>query len=419
MSLAEGVAARIAYKFYSSAAIVAGTAAVSSSDPGASSAQVLRRVSSTLALSKDTYQSNEIRSDRQIGDFRHGVKRVQGNISGELSPLTYEQLFEASMRGTWAAAVTASQSDFTSVSAVNSTSKFIFTGGNPATKGYRVGMGIRFSNLSDADNNSKNFIILAMGGSNNRELTVYPAPDDMTADSAFTLTSVGRSLIIPASSHVSRKIAVEIYNEDVDIARLFTEMRVGGFNLQLPPTGIGTIDFDFMGRDMESYTAGSAPFFTSPTAATTTGLVAAVNGLLRVSGETVAVVTGLNIQHQPQLSGDPVVGSNLLPEIFVGRHNITGQMTAFFEDADLIDDFRNETEIEILAYLTTTSAVDSPAMTFFLPRVKLGGADLQTQGEGGQTITLPFQALKYEAVAAATGGTENTTLQIWDSEVTA
>lgn len=418
MALAEGVAARIAYKFYSSAVIVPGTAAVSSSDPGASSAQVLRRVSSSLALTKATYQSEEIRADRQIGDFRHGPRRAAGNVSGELSPLTYEELFEAAMRGTWAAAVTASQSDFTSVSADNTSSKFTFAAGNPVTKGYRVGMGVRFTNLSDSDNNAKNFIILAFGGSNNREVTVYPAPDTMTADSAFTMTSVGRSLIIPASSHVSRKLAVEIYNEDVDIARLFTELRAGPFNLQVPATGISTIDFEFLGRDMEIYTAGSAPFFTSPTAATTTGLMTSVNGLLRISGETVAVVTGANVNHQPQLTAPDVVGSNIPPEIFVGRHNITGQITALFEDADLIDDFKNETEIELMLYLTTTSAVNSPAMTFYLPRIKLGGADLATQGEAEQTITLPFQALKYEAVAAATGGTENTTLQIWDSEVT-
>lgn len=418
MSLAEGVSARVAYKFYSSSAIVAGTAAVSATDPAATGGQILRRVASTLALSKDTYQSAEIRSDRQIGDFRHGVKRVAGNISGELSPLTYEQMFEASMRGTWAAAITASQSDFTSVSADNALATFTFSAGNPVTKGLRVGMGIRFSDLSDADNNSTNFIILGFSGTENRVLTVHPAPDTMTADSAFTLTTVGRSLIIPASSHVSRKVAVEIYNEDVDIARLFTEMRVGGFNVQLPASGMSTVEFDFMGRDMEIYTSGDAPFFTSPTAATSTGIMAAVNGLLRVSGETVAVITGLNIQHQMQLSGDPVVGSNLLPEIFAGRSVVTGQMTAFFEDADLINDFKNETEIEILAYLTTTSADASPAMTFFLPRVKLGGADLQTTGESGQSITLPFQALKYET-AVATAGIENTTLQIWDSEVVA
>lgn len=416
MSLAEGVSARIAYKAHSTGVITPGSEPVLSVDPAATGGQILRRVSSTLSLSKDTYQSNEIRSDRQIADYRHGTKRVQGNISGELSPLTYADLLQAASRGTWAAAVTASQSDFTSVTADNSTSKFSFSAGNPVTKGFRVGMIIRFASLSDADNDAKNFVIIGFGGTQNREVTVYPAPDTMTADSGFTVASIGKSLIVPSSGFVSRKFLFEIWNQDVDVARLFSECRIGGFNMQLPPTGMSTIDFDVMGRNMSVVSAGSAPFFSAPAAETTTGLLAAVNGLLRVSGETVAVVTGLNIQMQLGPTGDPVVGSDLVPEIFLGRANVTGQMTAFFDDGDLIGDFINESEIEVLAYLTTSSGIAPQAMSIYLPRIKLGGADLQTQGEAGQAITLPFQALKYQT-SVATAGIENTTIQICDTEV--
>lgn len=415
MPLAEGVSARIAYKFYASGTITPGVEPAAATDPGASGAQILRRVASTLALSKDTYQSGEIRSDRQIGDFRHGTRRAQGNISGELSPATYADFFEAAMRGTWSvAAIALDETDLTSVAADNATSKFTFGGGDPVSDGLRVGMVIRFTNLSEADNNSVNYVILGFGGTSNREVTVYPAPTDMTADSEFDVTSVGRQLIVPSSGHVSRKVGVEIWNEDVDIARLFTECRVGGFNMQLPATGMSTVEFDMLGRNMQIYESTAAPFFTSPTAATTTGLLAAVNGLLRIGGSTVAVVTGANIQLQLSPSGDPVVGSDLLPEIFLGRANVTGQLTAFFDQPDLIEDFINETEIELLTYLTTSSAAATPAMTAYLPRIKLGGADLQTQGEGGQSITLPFQALKYEGSGA---GIEQTTIQICDTEV--
>lgn len=416
MALAEGVSARIAYKVHSTGVITPGVEPDFATDPGASGGQILRRVSSTLALSKDTYQSNEIRGDRQIVDFRHGVKRVQGNISGELSPLTYADFFEAAFRGTWAAAVTGDETDFTSVAADNATSKFTFAGGNPVTEGFRVGHIMRFSNLSEAANNATNYLILGFGGTSNREVTVYPAPTTMSADTAFGVASIGKRLVNPSSSFVSRKYAIEIWNQDVDIARLFTECRAGGFNAQLPASGIGTVDFDFMGRNMTMYESGAAPFFSAPAAETTTGVTAAVNGLLRASGQTIAVITGLNIQMQLSASADPVVGSNLVPEIFLGRANVSGQLTAFFENADLINDFVNESEIELLAYLTTTSAVNTPALTFYMPRVKLGGADLQTQGESGQSLTIPYQALKSTAVEASTG-IASTTLQICDTEL--
>lgn len=415
MSLAEGVQARVAYKAYSTGVITSGTQPTSSSDPAATGGQTLRRVSSSLKLAKDTYQSNEVRDDRQIFDYRHGVKRVTGGISGEFSPGTYWDFLEAALRATAAAAVSASQSDFTSVSADNSTSKFTFAAGNPVTKGFRVGDIIRFSNLADTDNNSKNFVITAFGGTQNRELTVYPAPDTMSADSAFTVAAAGQSLYMPSSSFVSRKFAIEHYFADIDIARLFTECRIEGFNVQLPASGLSTIDFTMMGRDMEVYTAGSAPFFTSPAAATTTGIFAAVNGLLRVEGSTVGLVTGLNIQMALQASSDPVVGQNFVPEVFLGRANVTGQATVMLEDATFINYFKNETEVDILAYLTSNSDANSPACSIHLPRVKFGDADVPLQGEGGQVITMPFQALKGTDTTASTG-IEQTTIRITDTE---
>lgn len=413
MSLSEGVQARVAYKAYATGVISSNSQPTSSSDPGAASAQILRRVSASLKLAKDTYQSEEIRTDRQIADFRHGTMRVTGSVSGEFSPATYWDFLEAAMRGTDAAAVSADQTDLTSVSADNSTAKFTAAGGNPVTLGFRVGDIIRFSSLADTDNNDKNFLILSFGGASNREITVYPAPDTMSADTSFSLTTVGRTAYVPSSSHVQRKFGIEVYHEDVDVARLFTECRIAGFNIQLPATGMATIEFPVMGRDMEVYEDSNAPFFTSPTAATTTGIFAAVNGAIYVNGTRLGVVTGLNIQCELSPASDAVVGQNFVPEVFLGRTNVTGQLTAFFENADLINNFLDEDEVSVLVYLTTTSAVNSPAVSIYLPRIKFGDADQPVSGEGGQVLTLPFQALLYQGAGA---GIVATTIRICDTQ---
>lgn len=67
----------------------------------AASGQKLRRVSSTLALTKDAITSNEVRPDQQIFDMRHGAKRVAGAISGELSRTSYDDFIAAALRSTW------------------------------------------------------------------------------------------------------------------------------------------------------------------------------------------------------------------------------------------------------------------------------------------------------------------------------
>ncbi len=419
MSLAEGVSGSIVYKAYSTGVITANTLPTSTVDPAVGSAQVLRRVSSSLKLAKDTYQSNEVRSDRQIADFRHGVKRVTGAISGEYSPATYFAFQEAALRATKTSTITQTQATLTSV-AFDSTTGITFAAGTPVTAGLRIGDIIRFTGLTVGGglNNATNFLITAFSGSSNRVLAVYPAPTTATADTTFSCTSngtTGKAVFMPASTFVSRKFGVEVNNSDVDISRLFTECRVGGVNWKLPATGMATIDIPMMGRDMEIYTGASAPFFTSPTAAGTTGIFAAVNGLLRVGGSTVGVVTGLDISLNLNPSSDAVVGQNFVPEVFLGRANVTGTATAFFQDSTLIADFKNETEVSILCYLTTTSAVNSPAVSIYLPRLKFGDGNVSDTGEGGQSISMPFQALKADGL---TTGDEATTIRIVDTEAT-
>src|SRR4029077_1526873 len=383
MPLAEGVSARISYKFYADPTITPGVPAVSATDPGATGGQILRRVASTLAFTKDTYQSNEIRSDYQIADFRHGVHRVAGNISGELSPLTYADWFAASLRAHWTAPVSLSQIQLTSMAADATASTLTFAAGDPVALGLHTGMGIKFTGLTTTTNNNKTFMITGFSGTTNRVVAVLPAPTTHAAETTFALSSTGSALSIPSTGHIRRKVAVEVYNSDIDVARLFTECRVGGFNVALPASGMSTVEFNATGRDMEIYETTAAPFFTAPLAETTTGLFASVNGLLRIGGQTIAVITGMNIQNTITLTADAVVGSNISPEIFAGRNVVTGQMTAFFYDATLIRDFVNETEIDVLAYLTTTSDPGSPAMSFYLPRVKLFCADVATTGEIG------------------------------------
>ncbi len=414
--LAEGVQALLTYKKYASGAITDNALATSSSDLGATGAQRLRRVSSSLVFKRDNYTSNEILAARQINDFRLGTGRVSGNaVSGEWSPGTYFDFMEAACRGTKSASVvTLTPSILTSLAADNTSSTFTAGAGNPVSSGLRIGDIFRLTGMSDTDNNSKDFMVTSFGGGSNRTIHVTPAPDTMTGDTTFTLTTVGKSVFIPSSGFVSRKFGFEIYNSDIDMYRLYTESRVGGFNLKLPASGMATIDVPVMGRWLESAT-GSGSFFTTPTAETTTGNLAAVNGLLQVAGTTVGVVTGLDINFAMQMTGDAVVGQNFVPEIFLGRANITGQATTFLKDGTFLNDFKNETEISILSYLTTTSAAASPACSIYLPRIKFSDANIQTQGEGGQIITLPFQALKAPGTVA---GDEATTIRIVDTEAT-
>lgn len=62
----------------------------------------IRHTGTTLGLSKDAIESEELRQDRQVVNFRHGNKSVAGDVNLELSYGTFDDLIEATLAGTWA-----------------------------------------------------------------------------------------------------------------------------------------------------------------------------------------------------------------------------------------------------------------------------------------------------------------------------
>lgn len=92
MTVAGGSRARLAYV----AEVTYGTT------PATPSFKTLNPTSHSLGLEKETFQSETIRSDRQIADLRHGVRSVSGDIGVEFRDASLDDLLEAVMMGTWA-----------------------------------------------------------------------------------------------------------------------------------------------------------------------------------------------------------------------------------------------------------------------------------------------------------------------------
>ena len=86
MPLAQGVSKVVAYKKEGTW----GTAAA-----GGAGAKAMRRVTAAFNLSKETYQSEELRTDYQISDMRHGVRSADGSLNGELSAGSYADFMAA------------------------------------------------------------------------------------------------------------------------------------------------------------------------------------------------------------------------------------------------------------------------------------------------------------------------------------
>lgn len=73
--------------------------------PASAAFQQKRIRSTTLALTKATLASQELRSDRQIADFRHGVRSGEGNVVTEVSYGSHEDWMASALGGVWTADV--------------------------------------------------------------------------------------------------------------------------------------------------------------------------------------------------------------------------------------------------------------------------------------------------------------------------
>jgi hypothetical protein len=406
MALAENVSAEIRY----APEVTWGTA-----PSGAGASQSLRRVSTTLSLTKDTYQSAEVLKHRQIVDYRHGTRRNSGDISGELSPSTYSDLVQAALRGTWAAQVDVTQGTPGMSSATLSIATNVITAsaGSFITSGLTIGMVIRLTAGFLAGNMNKNLTIVGLTATT---ITVvgHTLSDEAGPIATWTIDVPGKSVYVPETGHVNRSFTFEINYSDIDVSELFTGCRIGRMQIGLPASGMSTMTLGVMGKDGSYLSGASAPYFTSVTAPTSTGVLAAVNGSLLVAGVPVAVVTGMEITLDLGPQSDAVVGSNTVPAIFLGVTNITGNMTVLFQDTTFLDYFDDETEVSLMVRMDVDSSVNADFIQIVLPRIKFGTAGISRQGNGGVPVTMSFQALK----KATTTGYIASSIVIQDSTVT-
>jgi len=405
MTIAAGVAKSLRYKVEATW----GTA------PGPTGAQLLRRVTSDLNLAKETYQSAEIRSDYQLSDFRHGVRSVGGAINGELSPGTWEDFIAAALRRAYVAVAAITGASIT-VAGAGPTYTITRAAGSWLTDGVKVGqVGRLTAGGFNAANLNKNLFVLEITAT---VLTVMPLNGvALVAEgpiASATWTIPGKTTYAPSTGHTDLSYAIEHYYSDLDESELFLGCKINQMDLALPPTGISTIAFQFMGRDVTAASGASAPYYTSPTAETSTGVLAAVNGLLIAQGAAIASVTGLSLALKGNMAAEPVVGSNVYPDIAEGRITVDGQITALFETVAMRDYFLNETEVALAVALSTGSTAGAEFMSFTLPRIKFGGAT-KDDGEKNLVQTMPFTAL-YNATGGAGVKHEQTTMAAQDSQ---
>ena len=189
---------------------------------------------------------------------------------------------------------------------------------------------------------------------------------------------------------IPKFFSIEDFAADIDQARLFTGMSVSTMAISLAPNQMVTTTFGMVGKNMTI--SGTEK---TQVAATGAQPFDAYSGDISIGavGTPVAsaIVTALDFTLNNAYAPTFVIGTDSAPSLEYGRAEVEGTMTAYFEDAALINRFLNETETAIRV------SVDDPtganAYTFDFPKVKINSADVGVDGPTSRMVTMSFVAL--------------------------
>lgn len=123
---------------------------------------------------------------------------------------------------------------------------------------------------------------------------------------------------------------------------------------------------------------------------TSTPQLDAFTGELKEKGNTIAVITEIQLNLDNGIAARFVVGQKNSIKPSLARAKVTGQVTAYFEDTTLLERYLNEENSSIEFDLPDGQG---SSLTFNLPNIKFTGGKPDVSGEGPITLSMPFTAL--------------------------
>mgnify|MGYP006408221415 CR=1 FL=1 len=185
--------------------------------------------------------------------------------------------------------------------------------------------------------------------------------------------------------------SIEDYSADIDQARLFTGQTVSTMGVSIAPNQMVTATFGMVGKGMSI----SATEFPNETVSSTNSPFDAYSGDLKIAdaGSSLvssSIITQIDFNVANSFAPTFVVGSDETPALEVGRAEVTGSFSAYFDNDALINRFLNETESAIEVSVQDPAA---NSLTFLFPRVKINSADVGVDGPTSRIINMSFTAL--------------------------
>lgn len=311
--------------------------------PGSPSLLAVRATSCNLKQNKNYVESAEMTAGGQTQD----IIKTRGSVTGSIAGEWYfpddggglHSLIEGLMRSDWSTQVDYSGTD---ISFTNSTGAIAASSGSPFTN-VVVGQWIYTSGSANAANNGWHHVTTVTDGQN------IIVESTLTDEAASATITIDTQMIRNGTTKQSYTIEEQIDSSNFKLSK---GCRVGGGQFSFTSGSINTWSMDFIGKvqTLESSTADAGSGYTS---AGSNAVTDANNNMDTLyEGDTTTSFTSNNIKSLTlTINGnnreqDAIFNTDLIG-VGIGKFQLTGQMSTYFETNALYTKFLNDTASQL------------------------------------------------------------------------
>lgn len=355
--------------------------------------QNINLTSESLKSNINTVTSETIRSDRNVSDITTVGGGAGGDLSFELRYSEYDDLLQGGFFSTWIT---------TNVSAAVASANFsgaVISVDSSALVDAEIGHFFRVANASATANDGDYRVTAVSTTSSATRITLADASSGSAASFSSDVFATGTTLKGNniRNGTTNRSYLFEKEFADVSSYQQYPGCRVASFALEFATQAILTGTMSLMGK---TQTADVTSIASVTTAVNTNPVLNASGNVARVweGGQAVTgiVFQSISLSMTNNLRDQLQVGSASLAGIGTGRCEVTGSLTAYFEDNTLLNKFTGDTGTNLRLQIDDDNG---NSYILDLPNVKLTEATIAAGGGNADIV----QELSFGAVVDSTG----------------
>lgn len=329
----------------------------------------VRFTSDSLVHDTESAVSEEVTGDRNPQELVRTNISASGDINFEFSANNFDTLLEGALTNTWSTTIAFDEVDVN----IENVSSGTFDLDEPANNGVFTNASVgQWLQLSGFTTNGTIYGRITVKNSNSN-VTV----EGVRSDGAAVTNESGQTVYIRGSQlklgTTKTTFSIERQWDDINVFELFTGMAVSTASLTIAPGSIITGAFSFLGAKQDDFATTQAG---TPTAAGTERIVNAVDHVAGImeggfTSESALCFTEISFSIDNQLRAQNCIGTLGAVGIGLGVAQITGTLTAFLEDKNLIEKYLDFTETKLAFRIQDTLAgSDRNIYIFTFPSVK-------------------------------------------------